>query len=98
MEWLFGFTVLLGIWLSLVTNRIDSGFLKDLWDVILCMPVLLVVVFGLYAASVVLWRVYKFNNCEEAARELQQEIVLAKEDLKKKGFSFETSEQENSGT
>lgn len=46
MEWLFGFTVLLGIWLSLVTNRVDTGFLKDWMDVILFMPVLLVIVFG----------------------------------------------------
>jgi len=26
----------------------------------------------LYAVSTVLWRVYTFNNCEEAAKELQK--------------------------
>lgn len=90
MEWLLGLTVLFGIWLSLVTNRTDSLFVKDWMNVIFFMPVLLVLVFGVYAASVVLWRVYTFNNCEEAAKELQQEIILAKEDLKRKGYVFET--------
>ena len=34
-------------------------------------------------------RVATFNDCEEAARELQQQISEAREDLRKKGFNFE---------
>jgi Dolichol-phosphate mannosyltransferase subunit 3 (DPM3). len=37
---------------------------------------------------VVLWRVYNFNDCKEAAQELQTEIKEAKEYLSKKGYKF----------
>ena len=31
-----------------------------------------------------------FNDCDEAAAELQKQISEAREDLRKKGFKFET--------
>ena len=34
-------------------------------------------------------RVATFNDCEEAAKELQQQISEAREDLRSKGFNFE---------
>ena len=34
-------------------------------------------------------RVATFNDCEEAAKELQEQISEAREDLRKKGFNFE---------
>ena len=34
-------------------------------------------------------RVATFNDCEEAAKELQQQISEAREDLRGKGFNFE---------
>lgn len=34
-------------------------------------------------------RVFTFNDCEEAAKELQVEISEAREDLRSKGFNFE---------
>ena len=39
--------------------------------------------------SIIAWRVYTFNDCEEAARELKQEIKAAKEDLKKRGLKVD---------
>ncbi|CAH1976965.1 unnamed protein product [Acanthoscelides obtectus] len=42
----------------------------------------------LYALSVVLYRVYNFNDCKEAAQQLSEEIVEAKENLASLGFKF----------
>ena len=41
------------------------------------------------SVSIIAWRVYTFNDCEEAAKELKQEIADAKTDLRKKGFKFD---------
>ena len=41
------------------------------------------------SVSIIAWRVYTFNTCEEAAKELQQEIKEAHADLKKKGLAME---------
>lgn len=43
----------------------------------------------MYAVITVLYRVFTFNDCPEAAEELQQQIDAAKADLSAKGFKFE---------
>nr|CAD7445396.1 unnamed protein product [Timema bartmani] len=89
MEWIFGAILFLGVWAALLTFHLNSGFLKDYSDVIIPFPLIVLVYFGLYAATVILWRVFTFNDCEDAAKELQQQIIEAKEDLQSKGFLFE---------
>lgn len=42
----------------------------------------------LYAVVTVLYRVFTFNDCPEAAEELQKHIDEAKADLSAKGFKF----------
>lgn len=42
----------------------------------------------IYAVSTVLYRVFTFNDCKEAAEEIQKQILEAKKDLKSKGFKF----------
>lgn len=67
MEWLFGLTVICGIWLSLVTNRIESGFVRDWPNLILFMPVLLVLIFGVsfFVAVVIGYVSYAFDfSCQ----------------------------------
>ena len=39
--------------------------------------------------NLIVSRVATFNDCEEAAKELQEQISEAREDLRKKGFNFE---------
>jgi dolichyl-phosphate mannosyltransferase polypeptide 3 len=51
-------------------------------------PVGLVLVFGLACLFVIVYRVITFNDCEEASKELQQQIKEAQEDLKSKGLKF----------
>lgn len=41
-----------------------------------------------YSAFTVLYRVFTFNDCPEAAEEIQKQIEEAKADLAAKGFKF----------
>lgn len=41
------------------------------------------------SVSIIAWRVYTFNDCKEAAEELQQEIKEAREDLKQRGLKLD---------
>ncbi len=52
------------------------------------MPVYLLVAIGCYSLATVGYRVATFNDCEDAAKELQAQIKEAKEDLKKKGLKM----------
>ncbi|XP_075228775.1 dolichyl-phosphate mannosyltransferase subunit 3 [Lycorma delicatula] len=89
MEWLFGGFLFVGAWSALLFNPTDLKIIDEYRLCVLLLPVIVVGLFGIYAASVVLWRVFTFNNCEEAAKELQKEIQEAREDLKRKGFIFD---------
>ncbi|KAJ3650759.1 hypothetical protein Zmor_016839 [Zophobas morio] len=85
VEWLAVFGALGAIWLSLVTNKVETNFNPTL---ILYSPVIFVALFGVYAATVVLYRVCTFNNCDKAAAQLQEEIQAARTDLAARGFQF----------
>ncbi|GIY64166.1 dolichol-phosphate mannosyltransferase subunit 3 [Caerostris extrusa] len=86
-EWLAGVILVSAVWFSFLSNDI---ILKrhDLHSWLL--PVYGVGCFGLYSLVVVLYRVFTFNDCPEAATELKMEIKMAKEDLASKGFKFDS--------
>ena len=48
-----------------------------------------IILFQVVSVSIIAWRVYTFNDCEEAAKELQQEIKEAKADLRKRGLKID---------
>jgi hypothetical protein len=54
---------------------------------------MMVVLFGLYSVVTIVYRDATFNDCEEASKELQRQIGEAREDLRSKGFSFESSDK-----
>ncbi|XP_035385170.1 dolichol-phosphate mannosyltransferase subunit 3 [Electrophorus electricus] len=88
LEWLFAVS-LVGVAWGLVTfDLLDFQFPAVYREVAWPMPVYLLVVFGCYSLATVGYRVATFNDCEEAARELQGQIQEAKEDLKKKGLKI----------
>ncbi|XP_019876263.2 dolichol-phosphate mannosyltransferase subunit 3 [Aethina tumida] len=88
VEWVTVLTVLLSIWYTLLTGKVAPTFVNNNYTLILYSPIIFVILFGLYAATVVLYRTFTFNNCEEAAAELQEDIKEAREDLTKLGFKF----------
>ncbi|XP_077295832.1 dolichyl-phosphate mannosyltransferase subunit 3 [Arctopsyche grandis] len=89
LEWLTAVMVVFGVWITIVLGYVQSP-LTDKWmHIIIPSPIIFVILFGLYAVFVVLYRVFTFNDCEYAAKELQGQIVQAREDLKQKGFAFD---------
>ncbi|XP_045603343.1 dolichol-phosphate mannosyltransferase subunit 3 isoform X2 [Procambarus clarkii] len=89
MEWLTGAVLILGPWSAVVTNTIQNEFTKQYYWEILLLPVLLVALFGLVSVAIIAYRVYTFNDCQEAAQELQNQIKEAKSDLIRKGLKFD---------
>ncbi|XP_044763150.1 dolichol-phosphate mannosyltransferase subunit 3 [Coccinella septempunctata] len=88
MEWLTAISALISLWVALLTNKIGNDFTKQHHQFILYLPIILIILFGLYALTVVLYRTFTFNNCEEAAAALKKEIQEAKSSLKAMGYIF----------
>ncbi|KAG8196036.1 hypothetical protein JTE90_029006 [Oedothorax gibbosus] len=85
-EWLSGVALITSIWFYSLHN--DFILKKhDLHSWLL--PVYGVVAFGIYSLLIILYRVFTFNDCKDAAEELKLEIKMAKEDLGRKGFKFD---------
>ncbi|XP_011160893.2 dolichol-phosphate mannosyltransferase subunit 3 isoform X1 [Solenopsis invicta] len=84
LEWLSCAIVIFGAWFATLTS--DSTFIKEWHEIILFFPIIFLFFFGLYAAIVILYRVFTFNTCESAAMELQQQIEEAKKDLQSKNI------------
>lgn len=49
-------------------------------------PLWALVILGLYALSTIAYNVMTFNDCPEAAAELEQQIKEAKKEMKKRGI------------
>ena len=52
------------------------------------MPLIAILLLGLYALNTVIYKVATFGDCPEAGLELSKEILVAKEKLKSAGFDF----------
>ncbi|XP_034255888.1 dolichol-phosphate mannosyltransferase subunit 3 [Thrips palmi] len=89
MQWALAFAAFTGLWATLVANAAQpENYLHNHELLVLALPVILIGLFGLYAVFIILYRVFTFNDCEEAAAELNKQIKEARKDLKSKGFSF----------
>ncbi|XP_057683855.1 dolichol-phosphate mannosyltransferase subunit 3 [Corythoichthys intestinalis] len=86
MEWLFGVSVVLAAWVLVAFDPLDLKVPHPYREVAWPMPLYLLVSFGCYSLLTVGYRVATFNDCQEAAEELQAQIKEAKKDLKKKGL------------
>ncbi|XP_041458099.1 dolichol-phosphate mannosyltransferase subunit 3-like [Lytechinus pictus] len=88
VQWLTVFTLLASLWSALVFDiipvKLDSRFKEVIWP----FPVYLLVVFGCFSLGTIGYRVATFNDCEDAAASLKEELKEAREDLKCKGFKF----------
>ncbi|KAJ8951153.1 hypothetical protein NQ318_021597 [Aromia moschata] len=45
-EWLAAFGAVFGIWFILITNKLESSFVKNNYNFVLYSPVLLIILFG----------------------------------------------------
>ena len=81
-------STLVFLWCSLYwfisTQLRDEKILK----IVELLPMYAVVTFGAYSLATIGINLIAVKDCPEAAAELEKEIILAKEDLKGKGFKF----------
>ncbi|XP_044192522.1 dolichol-phosphate mannosyltransferase subunit 3 isoform X1 [Thunnus albacares] len=88
LEWLFAVSVVVAAWALVTFDLLDLSLPQTYREVAWPMPLYLLVSFGCYSLATVGYRVATFNDCEEAAKELQGQIAEAKEDLRKKGLKM----------
>ncbi|MED6281397.1 Dolichol-phosphate mannosyltransferase subunit 3, partial [Characodon lateralis] len=86
LQWLLGVSLLGAIWTVVAFDLLELSLPRTYREVAWPMPLYLLVSFGCYSLATVGYRVATFNDCDEAARELQEQIREAKDDLKKKGL------------
>lgn len=85
LEWLTGAVLFVGVWAYLF-NTTPENSADYARHFVLFLPIYALLAFAVISVSIIAWRVYTFNDCEEAAKELQQEIKEAKADLRKRGL------------
>ncbi|KAM9839117.1 dolichol-phosphate mannosyltransferase subunit 3 [Aulostomus maculatus] len=88
MEWLVGVSVVVVVWAFVSFDLLDLSLPKSYRELAWPMPLYLLVSLGCYSLATVGYRVATFNDCEGAAKELQDQIREAKEDLRKKGLKM----------
>ncbi|KAK7898878.1 hypothetical protein WMY93_019731 [Mugilogobius chulae] len=88
VEWLVGVSVVLVAWAVVSFDLLELSLPDTYREVAWPMPLYLLVSFGCYSLATVGYRVATFNDCEEAAKELQEQIKEAKEDLRKRGLKI----------
>ncbi|KAL8184510.1 UNVERIFIED_CONTAM: Dolichol-phosphate mannosyltransferase subunit 3 [Gekko kuhli] len=89
LQWLFALALLGGTWATLTLNLLGLGPLPPpVYQVLWALPTYLLVTFGCYSLGTVGYRLATFNDCEEAARELQAQIREARDDLARRGMKF----------
>ncbi|XP_069506248.1 dolichol-phosphate mannosyltransferase subunit 3 isoform X2 [Ambystoma mexicanum] len=87
-QWLFGLALLATTWITLNFDLLGLDLPQNYQQVIWPFPVYLLVIFGCYSLATIGYRVATFNDCEDAAKELQEQIKAAKKDLSSKGLKF----------
>ena len=88
LEWLTGLVAIFATWYAIATGTVAKEWSTANPTLALWWPVLALAAFGIYCVYVIAYRVATFNDCNEAAAELQREIKEAKEDLKAKGIKL----------
>nr|XP_016936624.1 dolichol-phosphate mannosyltransferase subunit 3-like [Drosophila suzukii] len=87
-RWLFYASLFAVPYLSIVLGAVQTQLTSKYFLHIQLLPLLFLVIFGIYSVWTVLYRTLTFNDCPEAAKELQEEILEARKDLIAKGFRF----------
>jgi len=88
MEWLATGVVALGVWIAMLSGQFGD-LNEEKRQLVMLSPILAVIMFGVYSVAIIAYRVATFNDCEDAANEIQKQILEAREDLRSKGFQFE---------
>lgn len=86
-KWIVAFVLLLALWLlarEIAAANADARFLQ----IVNVLPMYALVTFGAYSLAAIALSVMSVEDCPAAAKELDAQVLEAKVDLKKKGFTF----------
>ncbi|XP_038167867.1 dolichol-phosphate mannosyltransferase subunit 3 isoform X2 [Arvicola amphibius] len=87
-QWLWGLALLGSAWAVLTMGALGLELPFPCQEVLWPLPAYLLVSAGCYALGTVGYRVATFHDCEDAARELQSQILEARADLARRGLRF----------
>ncbi|XP_073179046.1 dolichol-phosphate mannosyltransferase subunit 3 isoform X1 [Lepidochelys kempii] len=88
VQWLCGLALLGTAWATLALDPLGLHLPLPCQQVLWPFPVYLLVAFGCYSLATVGYRLATFNDCEAAAKELQEQIREARADLSRRGLKF----------
>ena len=87
MEWILVAGTIAAVWFTVVFGLVE-GISDTMYRMVLTLPFVLVMLFGIYSLCFIVYKVLTFNDCPEAAEELKRQIKQAKKELKEKGMTF----------
>ena len=88
-QWLSVLALLGSAWAALALSPAGLQLPAPYRQALLPLPVYLLVAFGCFSLATVGFRLATFNDCEEAAAELQEHIAMARADLRQRGLRFD---------
>ncbi|XP_059818992.1 dolichol-phosphate mannosyltransferase subunit 3 [Hypanus sabinus] len=80
--------LLTAVWAGLVFDPLGLDLPKPGPELLWPLPAYLLVCFGCYSLATVGFRLASFNDCPDAATELQRQIHEARRELAARGFRF----------
>lgn len=89
-KWVSAIVVFFTLWLLLCRYAAESIADPHVLQVAQVLPMYVLVAFGAYSLGVIALSVLSVNDCPEASKELDRQVVEAKADLAKKGFKFDS--------
>jgi dolichyl-phosphate mannosyltransferase polypeptide 3 len=87
-KWLIFFIVFFFVWLGICKFSSEYIVNPRIQQIAFVLPMYLLVTFGAYSLAVIALNVMAVSDCVEAAKELDEEVKQAKEDLRKKGMNL----------
>lgn len=87
-KWLAALTVFFALWWLLRAFVIDSVDDARVLQVVNVVPLYALVCFGAYSLAVIALSVMAVQDFPEASKELDQQVIEAKADLKRRGFNL----------
>jgi dolichyl-phosphate mannosyltransferase polypeptide 3 len=88
IQWLTIAAVFMETWYVIISGWLPIQLSPQLYQVFLPMPLYAIMLLGCYSLISIGYQLMTFNDCDEAEKELKEQINQAKRDLNSKGFKF----------
>lgn len=86
LQWFSGVVVFLAIWSGILLSPLPDSYL--LKNIILYLPVVVIIILGLFSLGCIVYNVLTFNDCPEEANKLKIQIEEARRELNAAGYQL----------